>query len=157
MYKSKKLPVFQGFERRGLSLLQYSIGKNAAVESGERGPFVALPRYPVHHSAFSPHFGKSPNVLLFPPAIWLPWNESFFAAFPCQEKRIPPLYELRMTMKNHDIAARKCGKCYRVFSKVEHLRRHERSREYLFIFDLFVRLFADNFGLERHGGTAFQM
>ncbi|KAJ6101420.1 hypothetical protein N7499_001050 [Penicillium canescens] len=30
-------------------------------------------------------------------------------------------------MKNHDVAARKCAKCHHVFSKVEHLRRHQRS------------------------------
>ncbi|KAL2839403.1 hypothetical protein BJY01DRAFT_257746 [Aspergillus pseudoustus] len=30
-------------------------------------------------------------------------------------------------MRNHDIAARKCAHCHRVFSKVEHLRRHQRS------------------------------
>ncbi|KAJ5556354.1 hypothetical protein N7494_000269 [Penicillium frequentans] len=30
-------------------------------------------------------------------------------------------------MKNHDVSARKCAKCHRVFSKVEHLRRHQRS------------------------------
>ncbi|KAL2786640.1 hypothetical protein BJX66DRAFT_346690 [Aspergillus keveii] len=30
-------------------------------------------------------------------------------------------------MRNHDLAARRCGNCHRVFSKVEHLRRHQRS------------------------------
>ncbi|OJJ05949.1 hypothetical protein ASPVEDRAFT_154056 [Aspergillus versicolor CBS 583.65] len=30
-------------------------------------------------------------------------------------------------MRNHDVAARKCANCHRVFSKVEHLRRHQRA------------------------------
>uniref|UniRef100_A0A093VM65 Zinc finger protein rst2 n=1 Tax=Talaromyces marneffei PM1 TaxID=1077442 RepID=A0A093VM65_TALMA len=46
-------------------------------------------------------------------------------------------------MRNHDPVSRKCEKCTRVFSKVEHLRRHQRSRKSgspLSVFSLQIRV-----------------
>lgn len=55
-------------------------------------------------------------------------------------------------MRNIDVAARKCAKCHRVFSKVEHLRRHQRSRECL-IWTHSARRLAENFSFWKIRGN----